>query len=194
MSVLFVSHDMAAITRLCDRVLWLNAGEIVKIGPASEVVPEYQNSAWALSGQDGREIGAVKTSDDVFVRIGMRVLQSGFSVRYTLHVFGRGVVVFRARPPQDWPVDNPGLYTVTARIPRRVLAPIIYSIGVEAVMIRGTDWHPLTAHNALSFQAFDADSSQRDHVGGLVSPHVGWEIEQVSEAPAREAELVDRRR
>jgi lipopolysaccharide transport system ATP-binding protein len=219
MSVLFVSHDMAAITRLCDRVLWLNAGEIVKIGPASEVVPEYQNSAWALSGrrlkddrtgshrnefgellfvslvsEDGREIGAVKTSDDVFVRIGMRVLQSGFSVRYTLHVFGRGVVVFRARPPQDWPVDNPGLYTVTARIPRRVLAPIIYSIGVEAVMIRGTDWHPLTAHNALSFQAFDADSSQRDHVGGLVSPHVGWEIEQVSEAPAREAELVDRRR
>ena len=44
MSVLFVSHDMPSITRLCDRVLWLNAGEIVKIGDAGrgrQRVPEH---------------------------------------------------------------------------------------------------------------------------------------------------------
>src|SRR5258705_7617483 len=49
MTVLFVSHDMTAITRLCDRVIWLNAGEIVKNGEPDEVVADYQNSAWALS-------------------------------------------------------------------------------------------------------------------------------------------------
>src|SRR5437868_4838138 len=44
MSVLFVSHDMDAITRLCDRVMWINAGQVVKIGTPDEVVTEYQKS------------------------------------------------------------------------------------------------------------------------------------------------------
>ena len=38
MSVLFVSHDMAAISRLCTRVLWLNAGEIVKLGELTAIL------------------------------------------------------------------------------------------------------------------------------------------------------------
>ena len=40
MSVLFVSHDMDAIARLCDRVMWINAGQVVKIGTPDEVVTD----------------------------------------------------------------------------------------------------------------------------------------------------------
>ena len=40
-SVLFVSHDMAAIRRLCTRVVWIDKGRIVKNGPADEVVSAY---------------------------------------------------------------------------------------------------------------------------------------------------------
>lgn len=41
-TVLIVSHDMRAIARLCDRVLWINDGEFVKIGPTEEVLAEYE--------------------------------------------------------------------------------------------------------------------------------------------------------
>jgi lipopolysaccharide transport system ATP-binding protein len=40
-SVLFVSHDMAAIRRICSRVIWIDRGRIVQIGPTDEVVNEY---------------------------------------------------------------------------------------------------------------------------------------------------------
>ena len=40
-SVLFVSHDMAAIRRICSRVIWIDRGRIVQIGPTDEVVNAY---------------------------------------------------------------------------------------------------------------------------------------------------------
>ncbi len=40
-TVILVSHDMPAITRLCKRALLLSRGEIVREGPAYEVVNEY---------------------------------------------------------------------------------------------------------------------------------------------------------
>src|SRR5258706_891723 len=47
LTVLFVSHDMDAILRVCNRVVWINAGQIVKIGQPEEIVDEYQNAIWA---------------------------------------------------------------------------------------------------------------------------------------------------
>ena len=40
-SVLFVSHDMAAIRRICSRAIWIDRGRIVQIGPTDEVVNAY---------------------------------------------------------------------------------------------------------------------------------------------------------
>ena len=40
-SVLFVSHDMAAIQRICSRAIWIDRGRIVQDGPTGEVVNAY---------------------------------------------------------------------------------------------------------------------------------------------------------
>lgn len=40
-TVLIVSHNLETIKSLCDEVLWLNEGKVVKIGPPSEVIKEY---------------------------------------------------------------------------------------------------------------------------------------------------------
>jgi len=40
-TVLFVSHNMGAITSLCRTALWLNGGRVVRSGPTREVVDEY---------------------------------------------------------------------------------------------------------------------------------------------------------
>lgn len=43
-TVLFVSHNMGAIRSLCESAIWLDNGQIVKKGPADEVVGDYETS------------------------------------------------------------------------------------------------------------------------------------------------------
>lgn len=43
-TVLFVSHSIDQIKKLCDRVVWLEHGKVVKIGPAKQVCEEYYKS------------------------------------------------------------------------------------------------------------------------------------------------------
>lgn len=43
-TVLFVSHSIEQIKNLCDRVVWLEHGKVVKNGPAKEVCEEYKES------------------------------------------------------------------------------------------------------------------------------------------------------
>ena len=40
-TVIFVSHDMQSITRLCRRVIWIKGGEIESDGEAKQVVGDY---------------------------------------------------------------------------------------------------------------------------------------------------------
>lgn len=40
-TVLYVSHSLESIRQLCDRVVWLEHGQIVKIGASDEVCDEY---------------------------------------------------------------------------------------------------------------------------------------------------------
>ena len=51
-TVLFVSHDLAALSKLCTRSIWLEAGEIREEGPTATVVRNYLTSGFA-SGQGG---------------------------------------------------------------------------------------------------------------------------------------------
>ncbi len=43
-TVLFVSHNMAAVQHLCDRAVHLDAGRVVADGPATQIVGDYLNS------------------------------------------------------------------------------------------------------------------------------------------------------
>ncbi|MBE6145999.1 MAG: ABC transporter ATP-binding protein [Firmicutes bacterium] len=42
-TVIIVSHSLGTIKELCDEVLWLNEGEVMMKGPASEVIPKYED-------------------------------------------------------------------------------------------------------------------------------------------------------
>ena len=41
-TVIIVSHSLGTIKELCDEVLWLNDGEVMMKGAASEVIPKYE--------------------------------------------------------------------------------------------------------------------------------------------------------
>ncbi|HEX7177601.1 MAG TPA: ABC transporter ATP-binding protein [Pyrinomonadaceae bacterium] len=50
-TILFVSHSMAAVTRLCQRVIWLDHGRMVQDGPAHAVVNDYLGTAWKVTAE-----------------------------------------------------------------------------------------------------------------------------------------------
>jgi homopolymeric O-antigen transport system ATP-binding protein len=57
-SVLFVSHDMAAIRRICSRVIWIDRGHIVQVGPTDDVVNAYTTELL-----QGRLLAPLSTDD-----------------------------------------------------------------------------------------------------------------------------------
>lgn len=75
-TVLFVSHNMAAITRLCERAILLEQGRIVMDGPSEKVVSAYLGSGLGISairewpdadsapGKEGARMRAVRVRDD----------------------------------------------------------------------------------------------------------------------------------
>ncbi|MGI9106247.1 MAG: ABC transporter ATP-binding protein [Pyrinomonadaceae bacterium] len=44
-TIVFISHDLGAVERLCDRVILMQRGEVRAIGAPREVIGEYRNAA-----------------------------------------------------------------------------------------------------------------------------------------------------
>jgi len=45
-TILFVSHGLETVRRLCQRAIWLDEGRMRAIGPSSQVVVEYLSQVW----------------------------------------------------------------------------------------------------------------------------------------------------
>ncbi|GAB3562056.1 ABC transporter ATP-binding protein [Spelaeicoccus albus] len=63
-TVFLVSHSMSSIRSTCDRVLWINEGELVMDGPTEEVVPAYQESRRDHPGKRERDRGPGRNDGD----------------------------------------------------------------------------------------------------------------------------------
>jgi lipopolysaccharide transport system ATP-binding protein len=204
LTVLFVSHDMAAITRLCDRVLWLASGKIVDDGDPEAVVSHYERSArdglgeqtrhgqtigehgrilhTALVNTEGKEIGAARVSQEVLFKLTFRVESPGADVRCSFSVSTRGIPVFRSVQPDTLQISEPGVYVATARVPAHLLSDTVYTVDVGVVITRDGQSASLAEHNALTFQVFDADersSARGSYTGalpGVVMPRLEWDV------------------
>jgi lipopolysaccharide transport system ATP-binding protein len=56
MTVVFVSHDMAAVEKLCSRVFFLNGGRICASGEPAEVIGKYYDAVVAFNRNGGGEL------------------------------------------------------------------------------------------------------------------------------------------
>ena len=59
-TILFVSHDTGAVSRLCSKVIWINEGKIVEAGEPFQVSKHYQ--AWIY-----KEINDYRQSELVYI-------------------------------------------------------------------------------------------------------------------------------
>ncbi len=90
-TVLFVSHNLSTIQALCRKTLWLNRGQVIDIGPTSEVVHRYLKAAMAAEADPVAERQDRKGDGSVRVRAiriesanGQSVIQSTSPLRVTI--------------------------------------------------------------------------------------------------------------
>jgi lipopolysaccharide transport system ATP-binding protein len=137
-TVLFVSHSLDAVSRLCERALWLDGGRIVLDGPTVEVVAAYVQEALGL--QSSRtwlpEGGAPRPAD--------RAADGGSEDRGPGNEFARLV---SARV-----VNREGLTVTTVAIDEPVGIEVVYDVLREGKNIQPA----LYFDNAEGVRAFVA--------------------------------------
>jgi lipopolysaccharide transport system ATP-binding protein len=215
LTVLFVSHDMDAILRVCNRVMWINGGEVVQMGEPEETVDAYQNATWAqadasrsergrranrfaevlsvrLVSSTGRDIGGAPISEDIYVKIRLNALKPRLGLKCALDLTTRNHLLFRSTDTETHQLGEPGVYEVLARIPANLLAECAYSVTVSCIITWKNEPNefPLVVYNALSFIAFStedrvAGAAGRVEKNGLIAPRLDWTVRQEETNAAR---------
>jgi lipopolysaccharide transport system ATP-binding protein len=199
-TVLFVSHDIAAVTRLCTRAILLQDGTVASDGRAHEVARRYLQSGlgsraareWPdarrapqnhvarmvsarVRTAEGRTSDAVDIREPVGLELTYEVLEDGHPIVTGFHVANEdGVVVFVLHDTDpDWRrrPKPPGLYTVTAWIPGNFLAEGLLVV-TATVATHDPDVTHCYEHEALAFQVVDSLEGQTAR-GDYVGPMPG---------------------
>ena len=156
-TVLFVSHQMAAMQNLCQSAILLVQGRVAQIGPVADVVRQYlaesaqlaeltldhrtdrQGSGavrfTGISYQDftGRPLRALTCGAEVTIELTMnaRAARPQRGVRIALGIDNdtaqRVLVLSSHLAAQDFSEVPPGVFQVQVRIPRLALAPGTFS-------------------------------------------------------------------
>jgi len=155
-TVLFVSHNMQAMSQLCDRVIQLDGGCVVRDGPSVEVVAQYLQSglgvgahqAWPdldsapgddvvrlreirVVDQHGDLVDAVDVRNTVGIQTKFTVLTHGPPLFPQIKVVdGRGDTAFNAMDtnPVWLEPSEPGTYVSIAWIPGNLLNEGLFTV------------------------------------------------------------------
>ena len=175
-TVLFVSHSMPAITRLCTRAVMLAEGRVVSVGPTPQVVGTYLHSGLGTTAErrwddptkaPGNEIarlraarvvderGQVASAFDIRRPVGVEI---EFDVLEAGHVLVFNFILTNdegvcACHPHDWQADwrgkprAPGRHRRTGWLPGNLLAEGSFTVGVV-----------LSSYNPTSVRFFEPDA------------------------------------
>ncbi len=86
-TILFVSHNMSAVTRLCERAIWLDKGEIVSDGPAQQVVGAYLTSGVNLGAEQEWQDSSTSPGNDIvrLRKVRVRTEEGGTTAAISIH-------------------------------------------------------------------------------------------------------------
>jgi len=205
-ALLFVSHDMNAMRRICDRVLWLDEGKLVEIGPTEEGVGRYENSAMALANrrlrrlakrsrgaewghidgvrlldQEGEPIEAMSCATPATLEISFSALVPDLEAQCTVDVYAKGVLAFRSQQPETARIERRGVYRGLVVLPPRLLAETVYTVSATVALRHDGEERLFVAANALTFPVRElADPplpvTTRRDLGGVVRPELRWRL------------------
>jgi lipopolysaccharide transport system ATP-binding protein len=205
-TVLFVSHNMGAISKLCTRACWIDGGRVVHDGAPGEVVARYLSAgvsaeaAWTadvnrasatqvslvgarVHDASGQQAAAVPFDQPFGVEVTYRVSETIRDAAILLRVIDlSGNIVFTSWDTDsrfDGPiVRDRGTYLSSCVIPRTLLKPGRYwlSVGAHVPNGRSLDYR----ENVLAFDVIPVAESLNSDRQGIVSPVLDWKIEKLS--------------
>lgn len=194
-TVLFVSHSMSAVTRLCERAVLISEGTVVEDGPAEKVVSTYLKtdahagaervfSSDKLPGddvvrlhrvrvytEDGRTAETIDIRKPIGIEMEYEVLNPEQVLVPNYHFYNEeGTCAFIVQDlGEEWrhQVRPLGMFTTTAWLPGNFLAE-----GRMSVTVAMSTYYPMKVHfferDAVSFQvadSLDGDSARGDYAG-----------------------------
>jgi lipopolysaccharide transport system ATP-binding protein len=182
-TILFVSHSMAAITRLCERAILISDGAVQKDGPATDIASEYMLRNLKTSAErtwpdratapgdavvrlhsvrvhdaDGATIEAADIRRPVAIEMTYDVLEGGHVLLPRCDLFNEAGICLFATQDNDAEsrkrLRPTGRFTSTAWIPGDLLADGIILVTASIV---SPELHKQHVHerDAVAFHAID---------------------------------------
>jgi len=204
-TVLFVSHNMSAVTQLCERCIWLDSGKIRKDGLAKRIVSQYLESGIVVASlgdnkneylvegdgfvvkritvcsEDGVERKVVDKKDGFLINLECNEKEYVDGRRICIRIIrGDGLTLFQSCYTPDVRLldasDGMG-YSAVIRVPGNILKSGVYYIGVSADVPMQRVL--LNSDNIVSFRITEEDGQiymDKDKWPGVIDPLVEWEV------------------
>lgn len=197
-TVLFVSHNMGSIRKLCQECIWLDAGRIKMIGKTEDVVEAYLTEGedrgaqkiWAdeeapvnkgvklmsvkVMDASGKPISNFKTSEPVLLETQFEVLDEDNFVFTGYNVFRRGTLLFWAQDLECLQEQgirySKGMHKTTCKIPAFLLNHGDHEIEV-ILAVNHAD--AIRTGGIISFKVFN---DYQLAAYGEIRPKLEWEI------------------
>jgi lipopolysaccharide transport system ATP-binding protein len=193
-TVIFVSHNMQAVKKLCNRGVVLRAGEMIFSGSADDAVDHYLNGVdtgvasiesladaveMLPSGpdfrfeeitvtQDGEGIDQVDSEKPLDISISYRVPKRTRGLRIQFELCdSEQTPLFRSFHDEDFdsiPTLEPGVYRSQVSIPANVLGPTTYRMIFRAA-IQGQERLSASSGVTLVFNVKKSDRYFRAYLG-----------------------------
>jgi lipopolysaccharide transport system ATP-binding protein len=182
-TILLVSHNMAAITRLCERAILISDGTVQKDGPATEIASEYMlrnlktsaERSWPdaatapgdsvvrlhsvrVHNEDGHTTEAVDIRRPVALEMKYDVLEADHVLLPRFDLFNEaGTCLFATQDPDSEWRRRPrsvGRFTSTAWIPGNLLAEGVILVAASVVAAERHRQH-VHERDAVGFHVID---------------------------------------
>lgn len=205
-TVLFVSHNMAAVRQLCPRSILMNQGTVVNRGETNAIIEQYMSLGstaarivtWPKDQAPGSEgvslrgvyvknhlgqtEGALGSDEDIFVEIDYELDAPRGDLRVGISLFNsEGTLILISSDYEaggSGTIRPAGRYSSTARLPGSILLDGKYTVevGIESPRVQ----------NLVDGQtcAFEIEELVHDSWGprnatrmpGVIHPHLDWAV------------------
>jgi lipopolysaccharide transport system ATP-binding protein len=198
-TIIFVTHQMNQIRRLCERVIWMDGGTIRQAGPTAEIVGAYEaavNSGGASGNSDrgervrflhweileprGESSHMLTSLDPVTVRFVVQIMQPIRRGHHGIALFNMDRQLMWAWSKDDVRLE-PGIHSFTYTFPMLPLRPGAYawqvSLWEDKELLEL--WDCLPEMN-IATQVFQ---HPRDEWNGILNVPCDFTIQNTDEVP-----------
>lgn len=201
-TVIFVSHNMQAVNRLCAASILLEGGKLIKHGVTSEIISYYLNSHLSeelvsrvifekhnnniqinlielLDTNKNLIKGILDTNSEIFLNLKYSFRKKINKLHLVVFIKNRGgeivYIIDRADYANDFANVEPGNYSSIIKIPNPLLVPGRYTLTIGCSDNEtGENDHK---HDVLSMEISNISTYRQQRHGYIYKP-VEWELKK----------------